>query len=69
MPDGSLLRPKGRKPSGDATRRRFVYVAQAAEPVWEAADRFAEERGLSLSSVVSDALARYLADPPKPEER
>jgi hypothetical protein len=46
-------------------RRRFVYVAAQDREVWAKAEAFAEERGLSLSSVVADALARYLAKPPR----
>lgn len=56
----SRLRPKRERGT-----RRNVYVAGEDESVWAAAERFAAQRGVSLSSVVADALARYLANPPK----
>jgi hypothetical protein len=65
MPDTEgRLRPRGRRPDASG-RHRNVYVSDADRAVWEQADEFARERGVSLSSVVADALARYLAHPPQ----
>ena len=64
MHDESRLRPRRAARLG---KNVTLYVVDANRDVWEAADQFARERGASLSSVVADALARYLAKPPKPE--
>lgn len=46
-------------------RRISLYISGTDEDVWTAAEHFARQRGVSLSSVVADALARYLANPPE----
>jgi len=62
MADKSRLRPRRTRELGD---RVNLYIADADRDVWEKAERFARERGVSLSSVVADALARYMTSPPK----
>jgi hypothetical protein len=62
MADESRLRPAQRGKEGD---RLNVYIAAADRELFRRAQEFAATRGVSVSSVVADALARYLAHPPK----
>lgn len=59
MPDSGRLRSQGAR-QRTQTSKRTIYVSQADRDVWEAADKFASKRGVSLASVVAEALARYL---------
>lgn len=49
---------------GDRQLIQRFMTKQTAE-LWLATAKYCDERGVSLSSVLADALARYLADPPK----
>jgi hypothetical protein len=49
------------RPVRERGGRRNVYVSGEDEKVWQAAEEYARKRRVSLSSVVADALARYLA--------
>ena len=56
--DESRLRPRRTRELGD---RVNLYIAEADRDVWEAAEKYAREQSASLSSVVADALAEYMA--------
>lgn len=64
MAQSKYLRPIGPKGSPKG-RNRTLYVPDSDHEVWEAAHRYAQEQRVSLSSLVTAALARYLANPPK----
>lgn len=69
MPNELPNKPHSRlRPTRERGSRRNLYVAGQDEAVWMAAERFAQQRQVSLSSVVADALERYLADPPGAEQ-
>lgn len=42
-------------------RTRYVYQAAADKEMWDSADKLAEERKVPISTLVSKALATYLA--------
>lgn len=45
--------------------RTTLYISDENLELWTRAQQFAVKRGATMTSVVMDALARYLANPPE----
>lgn len=67
MAQSKYLRPTGPKRPAKG-HNRTLYVPDSDQEVWEAAHRYAQAQRVSLSSLVTAALARFLADAQAPAE-